>query len=151
LKKFLVERRNAKVTNQLQQQYAESVLNNDLRVWCVSNVDYEKFKEEGPPINELQRDLSGIIALRSHCQLIPAEAQFKAVTAFLEHQIPSLLGSLRQWAQQGTDTVAVQNAEALNQVLKSCAESFEQVKYRASFYCDLVIITFISGMEFRAC
>ena len=133
MKKFLVDRRNAKVTNQLQQQYAKSVLNHDLRVWCVSNIDYEKFKDENSSLNKKERDLSGIIALRSHCQLIPAEAQFKAVIAFLEHQIPSLLGSLRQWAQQGTDTVAAQNAEAFNRVLSNCADSFKQVKSHALY------------------
>jgi predicted metal-dependent hydrolase len=127
LKKFLVERRNGNVIQQLEQQYSKSVKDNDLRVWCVSNVDYERFREESSALGDNHRSLSGIIGLRSYCQLIPAEAQFKAVAAFLEHQIPTLLGSLRQWIRQGSDTLAAQNTEALSRVLTECADSFQQV------------------------
>jgi hypothetical protein len=132
LKKFLVERRNNNVIRQLEQQYSESVQDNDLRVWCVSNVDYERFKEENSPLDMNQRSLSGIIGLRSYCQLIPAEAQFRAVAAFLEHQIPTLLGSLRQWIRQGSDTIAAQNTEALSRVLTECADLFQEVSICSS-------------------
>ena len=120
-----MERRNAKITTQLVGEYSRSVLNQDLRVWCVSNTDYEEYKHDSSAQNQLE--LSGILSLRSYCQLIPAQAQFTAVTAFLEHQIPALVGSLRQWVAQGSDSVTVQKAEALKLMIGNSEGTFNKV------------------------
>jgi hypothetical protein len=72
-------------------------------------------------------DLSGIPELRCFCQLIPAKVQFEAVATFLDHQVPTLLGSIRQWLVQGSDGLTVERAKFLRENLEYSKNQFLQV------------------------
>ena len=102
-------------------------MHGDLKVFCVSNTDYLRHRNDERSIALKHLELSGITALRRYCQSIPAEAQFRAVAAFLEHQVPTLVGSIRQWVLQGSDGVTTERAEALRRVLERSDECFRQV------------------------
>lgn len=104
-------------------------MNEDLRVFCVSNTDYQKHRNDERSIAEKHSDLSGIIDLRKYCQSIPAEAQFRAVVAFLNHQVPTLIGSIRQWVLQGSDSsLTAEKADTLRRLLDQCEEQFQHVR-----------------------
>ena len=122
-----MERRNAKVRTELISEYSANVMNGDLKVFCVSNTDYLSYRNDESPIARKYSDLSGIAAMREYCQLIPAEAQFRAVAGFLEHQVPTLVGSIRQWTLQGSDNITVERAEKLKHVLERSEEYLQQV------------------------
>ncbi|KAJ5772392.1 hypothetical protein N7520_002921 [Penicillium odoratum] len=85
---FMIETRNDRVKHTLKESHA------GIGVFCVSNTlytkhrngDYRQFKEFV--------SLSGIRELRTHCQMIPATAQLHMTMAYLNHQVPALLGSL---------------------------------------------------------
>ncbi|KAF2114884.1 hypothetical protein BDV96DRAFT_576070 [Lophiotrema nucula] len=98
LKKFLSERRNLQTTNHLLAKYAPQVQVGELRVFCVSNTDYFKHRYDDQSRAESRLELSGIIELRRYCHSIPADAQFDTAVAYIEHDVPAFLGSLKQWA-----------------------------------------------------
>jgi len=72
-------------------------------------------------------ELSGIPELRRYCQSIPAAAQFEAVTAYLQHQVPSMIGSIRQWLLQGAEGLTVERAQSLRNALESSKAQLLQV------------------------
>ncbi|KAF2801711.1 uncharacterized protein BDZ99DRAFT_528183 [Mytilinidion resinicola] len=119
LQEFLVQGRNDRVRASLHETYSDRVFERDLRIFCVSNVEYSEYRNEDVTLGGPHVNLSGIPELRQYCQLIPAAAQFGAVAAFLEHQVPSLLGSIRQWLLQGTDGLTAERADALRAALDS--------------------------------
>lgn len=102
-------------------------MDGDLKVFCVSNKDYWSYRDGGHLIAQKHSDLSGIAALRRYCQSIPAEAQFRAVVGFLERQVPTLIGSIRQWVLQGSDDMTAQRAETLRSALSRSEEYLQQV------------------------
>jgi hypothetical protein len=122
-----MDTRRTRVTTELANQYSGHVLNGDLRVFCVSNKEYADYRDGESSTSQASLELSGIIGLRQFCLLIPAEAQFRAVTAFLTHRVPTLLGSTRQWLLQGSDALTVERADALRQMLSDCEGRFHRV------------------------
>ncbi|KAL1980018.1 hypothetical protein VTN96DRAFT_4795 [Rasamsonia emersonii] len=121
LLRFLIERRNEQVTESLLEKYTDAD-----RVFCVSNRLYSEHREDSRERAEAYIGLSGVRELRRYCQSVPAEAQFRATAAFLEHQAPTLLRSLNQWALAGSDRVTAERAATLRQVLTECEEMFRQ-------------------------
>lgn len=91
--------------------------NDTTRVFCVSNKLYSDHREDSRERAEAYIELSGIPELRRYCQSVPAEAQFRAAAAFLEHRVPTLLGSLNQWALVGSDSVTAESAATLSRVV----------------------------------
>ncbi|KAJ5719982.1 hypothetical protein N7493_006860 [Penicillium malachiteum] len=115
--KYLMNHRNTHVEQQLKKKH------NNAGVFCVSNKLYsENRTDEQSPYMAL----SGILELRQHFQRLPEAGQLRLLTAYLNNQIPSLLGSIRQWTLAGSDTVAKEQAEALQRSLKEVKETFHQ-------------------------
>ncbi|KAJ5919230.1 hypothetical protein N7466_010173 [Penicillium verhagenii] len=112
LKGFMVGNRNRRVRYELQQKYKFA------KVFCVSNTWYATHRKGEERLSEDYIKLSGIHDLRGHCQLVPAEAQLRSTVAYLHHQVPALLGSLRQWALAGADFVTEYRAVSLRATLK---------------------------------
>ncbi|KAJ5494558.1 hypothetical protein N7463_010645 [Penicillium fimorum] len=113
IKSFLINRRNSLVTQELTTRHA------GIRVFCISNTLYSDYRCSVNSQAEAYVDLSGIRELRRHCQLVPAESQMRATSAFLEHQVPALLGSIRQWALSGADSVTAERSAILRRVLEN--------------------------------
>jgi hypothetical protein len=133
LEDFLVNRRNAEVEKTLMKTYSKKVLNNKLKVFCISNTVYAKAYEawrEEELTAKSRFELSGIPNLRRHCLLISADAQFNAVSAFLNTQVPSLLGSIHQWLLQGTSDMTAERADQLRAALESSRQAFDQVGHQ---------------------
>ncbi|KAJ5827497.1 hypothetical protein N7447_004260 [Penicillium robsamsonii] len=113
IQSFLINRRNSQVAQELTRRHA------GIRVFCISNTLYSEYRCSANSQAEAYVDLSGIRELRHHCQLVPAESQMRATSAFLEHQVPALLGSIRQWALSGADSVTAERSAILRRVLEN--------------------------------
>ncbi|KAE8316048.1 hypothetical protein BDV41DRAFT_574073 [Aspergillus transmontanensis] len=112
--------RNQRVTDQLTRNH------NGVRVFCVSNRLYSKHRESGLRHADTYIELSGIRQLRRYCQLVPAESQFRFMATFLQHRVPALVGSIRQWALAGSDQVDAERARALQQSLQEIESMFRE-------------------------
>ncbi|GMF67909.1 unnamed protein product [Aspergillus oryzae] len=81
-------------------------------------------------------ELSGIRELRRYCQLVPAEAQFRFTAAFIEHRVPAVVRSVKQWALAGSDDVTAERADALRQILRDVENVFREWHYSTySAFC----------------
>ena len=81
-------------------------------------MDYFNHRHDEQNRAESRLELSGIVNLRRYCHKIPAEAQFVAAAAYVEHEVPAFIGSLRQWSVAGSDQLALEKAEHLQELLK---------------------------------
>ncbi|KAE8325321.1 hypothetical protein BDV39DRAFT_194466 [Aspergillus sergii] len=121
LDRFLVESRNLRVTNQLLQNHGAKV-----RVFCISNKWYSEYRQSAKSHADTYIGLSGIRELRRYCQLVPAEAQFRFTAAFIEHRVPAVVKSVKQWALAGSDNITTERADALRQVLRNVENLFRE-------------------------
>ncbi|RMZ42023.1 hypothetical protein CA14_010444 [Aspergillus flavus] len=121
LDRFLVESRNLRITNQLLRNHGAEV-----RVFCVSNEWYSEYRQSANRHADTYIGLSGIRELRRYCQLVPAEAQFRFTAAFIEHRVPAIVRSVKQWALAGSDDVTAERAGALRQVLRDVEKVFRE-------------------------
>ncbi|PLN80725.1 hypothetical protein BDW42DRAFT_170368 [Aspergillus taichungensis] len=117
---LLVQERNTRITRELATKYLNE------RVFCVSNSLYGEYRDDPQEHAEAYLQLSGVRQLRSYCQLVPADAQLRATSAFLQHQVPAHLMSLRQWALSGADSVTVEKAATLRRVLGDVEAALRQ-------------------------
>lgn len=99
----------------------------DVRIFCVSNDLYSRHRRNGLAHADEYLELSRIPQLRRYCQLVPAEAQFRFVAAFLEHRAPAVLRSVKQWTLAGLDNVTAERAQSLRQVLSNVERVFREV------------------------
>ncbi|KAF5862014.1 hypothetical protein ETB97_012252 [Aspergillus alliaceus] len=121
LDRFLIESRNQRVSAQLLQNHGDGV-----RVFCISNELYSKHRQSGMRHADTYIELSGIRELRRYCQLVPAEAQFRFVAAFIEHRVPAVVRSVKQWTLAGSDNVTVERANALRQTMLDVESVFRE-------------------------
>ena len=98
-----------------------------VRVFCVSNTLYTKYRASRTNQAEAYVNLTGIRELRHYCQLVPAEAQLHATRTFFSHKVPALLLSLRQWALSGADSVTAERAKTLRTLLGNVEEVLRRV------------------------
>jgi hypothetical protein len=139
LKKFLVERRNRKVVTQLREKYAANV-QDELQVFCTDDGDYFEHRFDEQDRAEIRLDLSGIVRLRKYCHSISAKAQLTEATAFMERDVPTFLGSLKQWAISGIDSVSPDKTTDLCKLLKDLEDVAINVCW-ASFHTTNYILT----------
>jgi hypothetical protein len=119
----MVTTRNDRVKGDLSQSYPGTA------VFCVSNALYKAYRSGEQRLADAYIDLSGIRELREYCQLIPAIIQLRMTTAYLSHQVPAHLGSTRQWALAGADSISANEAPALRAVLSEVAVILRRVLY----------------------
>ncbi|KAF4771133.1 hypothetical protein HAV15_012667 [Penicillium sp. str.  len=118
--RFLINRRNLNVSRELRRKY------DDIQVFCVSNTLYSEHRNSDPTQADRYLELTGIRELRRYCQLVPAEAQMRATTAFLEDEVPAMVGSIRQWALSGTDPVTAEKAAQLRRILNESQDALRR-------------------------
>ncbi|KAJ5759389.1 hypothetical protein N7520_006545 [Penicillium odoratum] len=121
---FPMNRRNENTRRQLAAKYK------DIQVFCISNTLYRDHREDPPDSAEAYLKLIGILDMRRYCQLVPAEAGLRATWAFLTHQVPSLLGSIRQWLLAGSDAITAEKAATLSRALKYVETTLHNVRHR---------------------
>ncbi|KAJ6003115.1 hypothetical protein N7451_005662 [Penicillium sp. IBT 35674x] len=131
-RKTMITTRNDRVKRDLSQSYPET------GVLCVSNSLYKTYCSGEQRLADAYIDLSGIRELREYCQLIPAAIQLRMTMAYLNHQIPAHLGSIRQWALAGADSVSANEAPALRAVLGKVAASLRKDLHSPQGYVDPV-------------
>lgn len=118
---MLMNERNERVARAL------STKHDGVTIFCVSNTLYSEHRNGLQEGSQEYIRLSRIQDLRRHCQLVPAEAQMAATTAYLEHQVPALLGSLRQWTLSGQDNVGIENSNNLRIFLEDLEKTIRRV------------------------
>ncbi|KAH8690053.1 hypothetical protein BGW36DRAFT_364783 [Talaromyces proteolyticus] len=123
IKKFLINRRNSEVSQELIQRYP------NIKVFCISNTLYSNYRHgrgNQDSLVEAYINLTGIRELRRYCQLVPADALMRSASAFLDHKVPALLLSLNQWALSGKDSVMAEKAGSLRRVLENIQQALHQ-------------------------
>ncbi|KAJ5557173.1 hypothetical protein N7494_001088 [Penicillium frequentans] len=131
-KKLMITTRDDRVKRGLSQSYPGT------GVLCVSNSLYKTYCSGEQRLADAYIDLSGIRELREYCRLIPAAIQLSMTMAYLNHQIPAHLGSIRQWALAGADFVSANEAPALRAVLSKVAASLRKDLHSPQGYVDPV-------------
>lgn len=122
-----METQNTRAVDDLRSAYSNKIRCGDLKAFCVSNTLYDKHRKAGPASASQILELSGIPTLKKYCESLSAEAQFKALAAFLEHQVPTLVGSVRQWLLQGSDDVTLERGKALQDSLVRARDQYGNV------------------------
>ncbi|KAH8883504.1 hypothetical protein GQ53DRAFT_699385 [Thozetella sp. PMI_491] len=117
LTRYLIQTRNEIVSSELEKTYATKIRNNTLRVFCVSNILYwenrDRYQAEALPFLEL----SGILGLRKHCISIVAEAQYRAASLYMSHEIPTVLNSVQLWVESGSGSLTAERKASIRNAL----------------------------------
>ncbi len=122
---LLIEARNDFVKEGLKRNYSAKVPGGRLEVFCVSNVNYEKFSKKGP-VDHV--NASGIPALRRFCHTITAKPQYFEAKHFLQSSLPSLLTSIRLWVEKSQDPADALDNEAKHEVFEAFGNMCKRVK-----------------------
>ncbi|KAF2195110.1 hypothetical protein K469DRAFT_681465 [Zopfia rhizophila CBS 207.26] len=127
LKKYLVEHRNNFIKADIRAKLSRKAMNNEPKIFCVSNKDWEtyRYSEVEKSVADRHLLLSGVVDLKRYCQTIPAEAQFKAVASFLQGRVPALATSVSQWLLKGSVDLEAERAEKLRKVLGKVQDDFD--------------------------
>lgn len=102
-------------------------------VFCASNTLYATYRTSEHRLANDYIALSEIRELREHCQMVPAAAQLRMIEAYLNHQVPGFLGSLRQWVLGGADSVSEERAAALRTAISQVDAIIRKVIFLYSF------------------
>lgn len=117
LKSFLICTRNEIVRQQLQERYEGQIPGDELSVFCVSNVDYWKKRDQPKDVSIDLLELSGMLEVRKYCISIVAESQLRAATLYMRRKIPALLDSLQLWVQSGSGSLTAEKKKAIRDTL----------------------------------
>lgn len=132
----MIDRRNDRVKGTLRRRYP------GIGVFCVSNTLYATYRTSEHRLANDYIALSEIRELREHCQMVPAASQLRMVEAYLHHRVPALLGSLRQWALAGADSVTEERAAALREAISQINAIIRKV-YFLSFFTGQVQLSHV--------
>jgi hypothetical protein len=118
LKRFIMKKRNDKITADLAKVYRNSIPDANPRIFCVSNTDYWEYRNK--PKEEALRylELSGIIDMRRHVISIVAESKLRAATKFMKVDIPLNLGSIKIWVQSGTSSGSAESKSRIRDAVR---------------------------------
>src|ERR1700712_1774649 len=122
-----METRNRKVTRSLRTLYQSRVPNNNLKVFCVSNTRYWKYRSRPLEIASPVLALSGIIDVRRHCISIVAQSQFRAASNFMRVEIPALLRSIEIWVRSGAGDITAERRLAIRECVDAIERDFQAV------------------------
>lgn len=98
-----------------------------MKIFCVGNELFSIHQESEHSQAEEYRSLSGIPRFRNYCQLIPVDAQERVTAKFVEHDVKSLVTSIRQWCLTGIDPMVSEKGVVIRKVLSDALESLLQV------------------------
>ncbi|KAL1845937.1 hypothetical protein Daus18300_014397 [Diaporthe australafricana] len=117
LKEYAVKTRNTYVTQKLTEKYHGQVAGDTLHVFCISNTMYWEKREEDKSVAEPFLNLSGIIAVRKHCNSMVTESQLRESRSFLDDDVPALLSEIELWVQSGAGSASAEEKQAVRRVL----------------------------------
>ena len=115
LKQYLVNTRNNIVTKLLTDIYKEKVPDGEIKVFCISNDDYWRLRNKPADTARPLLQLSGIIAVRTHCISIVEKSQLRAVKRYIRDSIPAILSEVTLWVQSGAGSVSAERKKALHE------------------------------------
>lgn len=129
--------RNKKIQNDLHAIYHTMIPGNQLRVFCISNLDYwDKrtiARDEALPFLHL----SGIIAVRKHCISIVAQSQLRAAEKYIRDDIPALLGDIDLWVQLGSGSADTERRQLIIQTVNMLESRLGRVR---SYFYNMVMM-----------
>lgn len=102
-----------------------------MAVFCVSNRLYwdERHKPRDVALPSLQ--LSGILALRSHCLKIVADSQLSIAKSFIHNDIPALLGEATLWVESGAGSACAEQKRQIHDTLNIIEARLKRVRKSA--------------------
>ena len=113
---LLMTARNDFVKEGLRRNYSEKVPGGILEVFCVSNLNYEKYSKKGV-IDQVIA--SGIPELRRFCHTITAKPQYFEAKNFLQSRLLSVLTSIRLLVEKNRESTGVIDERAKQDVSKA--------------------------------
>ncbi|KAK5988118.1 hypothetical protein PT974_12258 [Cladobotryum mycophilum] len=117
LKGFLMTTRNDIVIKGLKDLYKNKVPRGMLQVFCVSNTDYWKHREDNKDGFLPFLELSGIKAVRKHCISIVADSQLRIATKYIQKDVPAFLADVELWVQSGAGNMGAEQKAIIRQAL----------------------------------
>lgn len=120
--------RNEIVRQQLQERYEGQIPGDELSVFCVSNVDYWKKRDQPKDVSIDLLELSGMLEVRKYCISIVAESQLRAATLYMRRKIPALLDSLQLWVQSGSGSLTAEKKKAIRDTLDNVERILRKVR-----------------------
>ena len=129
MQQFLINTRNDIVAQKLRRIPAYNVqpAGSSLAVFCVSNQLYrdhrDKPRDEALPYLQL----SGILAVRSHCVGVVAEAQYRAALLYIQHKVPALLDNVRLWVEAGSGSLSAERKLAIRSAVEGAERELKRV------------------------
>jgi hypothetical protein len=104
------------------------VPNNDVNVFCVSNLEYWKLRNspKDDALSSLQ--LSGILSLRKHCISMVANSQLRTAMKYIQDSIPAALGDIELWVQSGAGSLDAERKEEMRKRLNTLEARLTRVR-----------------------
>ena len=133
---LMMECRNEAVSRQLQEQYRDAVLTDELKVFSVGNHLYWDHRNKHRTVSLPYLNLSGIIELRKHCLSIVASSQRQAVNHYIIDEVPDFLARVDNWVQSGARCFDTERREAIIRTLDQVASRLSQVRLVSSSHPD---------------
>ena len=130
MKTHLVATRNQIVTTALRRTYQSRISGSDLKIFCVSNTDYWKYRSRPKDVALPFLRLSRILDVRRHCISIVAQSQLRAAKNYIRDDVPALLGSIGLWTQSGAGGVGVEQRQAIHNGVNEIERQFQEVSLR---------------------
>jgi hypothetical protein len=122
---ILMTARNNYITEKAKTAYAQRFVEKSLSVFCVSNRDYSRNRRR-VRVHDLPIQGSGIPSLRNHCHKIPAQAQFRIATHFLQVRLEDLVKRVQLWLVGGSQE-SLPNHATVQRLLEQFHNDIRQV------------------------
>ncbi|KAH7084158.1 hypothetical protein FB567DRAFT_528499 [Paraphoma chrysanthemicola] len=128
LKRFLVELRNAKVSNGLQKEYRDHPIAASLGIYCIDNELYREHRNK--PVDDALPYLisSGILDLRRYCIGLVAQSRRQEMKTFIKDKIPALIGSVELWIDNGSGDASAESRKRVLDAVSAIQSEFDKLK-----------------------
>ncbi|CAI6334688.1 unnamed protein product [Periconia digitata] len=137
LNEHLIQIRNDHVSDAVRKQYENQIPADILRIFCVSNTMYRKFRPKAMKYAEPRLQLSGIIALRRYCIGIVADSHYRATLDFVNDEVPAFVDSLRTWYESGSESASAERKDEVLEALDSVENELDELTSPVSELDDI--------------
>ncbi|KAJ4363421.1 hypothetical protein N0V83_009714 [Neocucurbitaria cava] len=128
LRRHIIELRNKKVSDSLQQRYRDHPTAAALKIFCVSNTMYQKSREWPATAALPYLRLSGILELRRYCIGIVVQSQLRAIRDYIKDEIPAFLGSVELWIEAGSGNASAERKQQTLDAVAAIQRELDEVR-----------------------
>jgi len=122
--------RNEYISKIVRDTHTKRFPNRSLSIFCVSNKAYKKNRRRIGP-HDIPMRGSGIPALRSYCHKIPARAQFRIASHFLDVRLKDLIQRVQLWLT-GASQETMPNDKTVSKLMDGLQNDLQNVSRHMS-------------------